>query len=285
MNSGARWLMWSAALFGAVAAAALFVWLYLGRPGLMAYLDILTTPSGAALSIDGRSVGTAPLGQYKIKPGRHKIEADLPGYQRAAISVDLRAGQTLRENLELPPEPALLDIDTTPPRAALKIDDQPVGPAPLRRYGIEAGPHRIEASLAHYRTERREVSLAPGQEFSLDLSLNAVEPDVAGKISGVFSATRFEVGKDWVELYGVAQLAQNQHIQTFIRDITPAKGWVACYRETLQSETLKYQCYTGGKDLALLELKEGVVQPDADAPNAYKLAAQGQKAASDPTSR
>ena len=101
----------------------------------------------------------------------------------------------------------------------------------------------------------------------------------------MFSATRFKVGKDWVDLYGVAQLAQNQHIQTFIRDITPAKGRVACYRKTSQSDIPKYQCYTGGKDLALLELKEGIAEPDAHAPSAYKLAAQGQKAASDPTSR
>lgn len=183
-----------------------------------------------------------------------------------------------------PPVPAAADIRTNPAGAALSIDGRQIGTTPLH-YQLPAGSHEIAASLVHYRPERRSVTLAPGQKLHLELALTAIPPDVAGRVSGVFSADRFEIGKDWVELYGVTQLDQNQHIQEFLNDIAQSKGFLACYRANGDSDTSKYQCYVGGQDLALLELKQGVAQPSADAPADYKIGAQGQTATSEPARR
>ena len=241
------------ALFGTVAAAALALAIGFGYFGVRSWGPAFPPWRPAGVAPGKPLAPPSPLPQRPKPPSTKTASAEKPTPTPSPSSPAPPPSQPTR------PASGRVSRPSPPPSSGQR--------APIRP---PARPGPQVASLP------RETAPAPPP---------LARPDVEGKISGVFSATRFKVGKDWVELYGVAQLAQNQHIQTFIRDITPAKGRVACYRKTSQSDIPKYQCYTGGKDLALLELKEGIAEPDAHAPSAYKLAAQGQKAASDPTSR
>ncbi len=79
--------------------------------------DILSTPSGAAVSVDGRPVGTTPLSALKLKPGTRRIEVDLDGHETWTGSVDVAAGETGRVEVRLraiakpqaPPTPEPVD--------------------------------------------------------------------------------------------------------------------------------------------------------------------------------
>ena len=72
--------------------------------------DILSTPSGAAVSVDGRPVGTTPLSGLKLKPGTRRIEVALDEHETWTGSVDVAAGETGRVEVRLraiakPPAP------------------------------------------------------------------------------------------------------------------------------------------------------------------------------------
>jgi len=79
--------------------------------------DILSTPSGAAVSVDGRPVGTTPLSGLKLKPGARRIEVALDEHESWTGSVDVTAGQTGRVDVRLraiakpqaPPTPEPVD--------------------------------------------------------------------------------------------------------------------------------------------------------------------------------
>jgi hypothetical protein len=57
-------------------------------------LEIVSRPSGAQVTLDGRVVGQTPLSLADIPGGPHDVVLELPGYSRWATSVVVAAGNT-----------------------------------------------------------------------------------------------------------------------------------------------------------------------------------------------
>ncbi len=69
-------------------------------------LKVVTAVPGAAVTIDDAGVGTSPVTRT-VKPGKHKVEVSLPGYQDAApIWVDVPANGIVEHRPRLYPIPA-----------------------------------------------------------------------------------------------------------------------------------------------------------------------------------
>jgi TonB family protein len=92
----------------------------LARPApLQGEADIVSTPSGASVSVDGRPVGTTPITGLKLRAGRRRLEVALEGHETWTETVRVAAGETGRVEVRLnplaraveppPPEP----VDTT----------------------------------------------------------------------------------------------------------------------------------------------------------------------------
>lgn len=64
---------------------------------------VQTLPRGAAVSIDGRSVGTAPLLVPELSPGPHAVRVSLAGHKTVTTTAVVRAGQqtVVRLSLEI----------------------------------------------------------------------------------------------------------------------------------------------------------------------------------------
>jgi TonB family protein len=79
--------------------------------------DVLSTPSGASVSVDGRPVGRTPLSSLKLRPGPRQIEVALDDHETWTGSVDVVAGETGRIEVRLqalakptaPPTPEPVD--------------------------------------------------------------------------------------------------------------------------------------------------------------------------------
>jgi serine/threonine-protein kinase len=80
--------------------------------------DVVSTPPGASVSVDGRAVGTTPLAGLKLKPGRHQLEVALVEHETWTGTVDVKAGETGRVEARLrelpkpsvPPTPEPVDV-------------------------------------------------------------------------------------------------------------------------------------------------------------------------------
>jgi hypothetical protein len=55
-----------------------------------------TRPSGAAVMIDGRVVGTTPLQISDVEPGAHQVRLELPGHRPWSTTTTIVAGQSVR---------------------------------------------------------------------------------------------------------------------------------------------------------------------------------------------
>jgi len=90
-------------------------------------LRVVTTPAGAAVSVNGRYRGTTPA-EVELTPGKAaKLTLSKPGYATVSRSVTLpgRRGETLRVALEA--RVGIVTVRATPADAALFVDGAPAG--------------------------------------------------------------------------------------------------------------------------------------------------------------
>jgi TonB family protein len=81
----------------------------------MAVADILSTPFGAAVSVDGRKVGQTPLTDFKVSPGLHQVEMTHDGYDGWNGPLKIDAGKRGRLDVTLKAIPVPSPSLTPPP--------------------------------------------------------------------------------------------------------------------------------------------------------------------------
>jgi tetratricopeptide (TPR) repeat protein len=101
-------------------------------------LTVLSTPDGAALSVDERAVGPTPI-TFELAPGRHRLSVRLPGYaeQSADVVVDLHTPEdvTLRLTPARSSPAPVAAADATRPAQATPANHRTSPSAGERRFG------------------------------------------------------------------------------------------------------------------------------------------------------
>jgi TonB family protein len=176
---------------GAAAGELRFV---LARPAVPAQggADVVSTPPGASVSVDGRPVGTTPLRGLKLKPGKRRLEVALDGHETWTQTVDVAAGETGRIEVRLkalpkpssPATPAPVDTARVYENTARDVDTlakkiSGSSPSyPSDRVGRLKSGERVSVLLRFLVTETGEV-----QDVSvLESGGNAVDDVVVAAI-------------------------------------------------------------------------------------------------------
>ena len=131
---------------------------------------IVSTPSGAGVTVNGAYRGETPL-EVALEPGRrHQIRARKVGYAAAAKTIAVTSGQQERVALALPRLQGELTIQTQPSDAMLWIDGVAHGTAAGVRT-LPAMPHDIEIKKEGYASFRKTVTPQPGFAQALKVRL------------------------------------------------------------------------------------------------------------------
>lgn len=83
---------------------------------------------------------------------------------------DPRAPELVRVR-ELCARTAALRVESSPSRAALRIDDAPVGHTPYRAPSMRPGTYRLSADRDGYKRAERSIVVRPGADLSVRLDL------------------------------------------------------------------------------------------------------------------
>jgi TonB family protein len=178
------------------AAAAGELRFVLARPAAPAQggADVVSTPPGASVSVDGRPVGTTPLTGLKLKPGKRRLEVALDGHETWTQTVDVAAGETGRIEVRLqalarppaPPTPEPVDTARVYENTARDVDTlakklSGSSPSyPSDRAGRLKSGERVSVLLRFLVTEAGEV-----QDISvLESGGKAVDDVVVAAIKG-----------------------------------------------------------------------------------------------------
>ncbi len=111
-------------------------------------LEVLGTPAGARVVVNGKQVGTLPLpAPVRVVAGEIVIDLMEDGFRPRSRTIEVKARALARETIDLVPELAVSPPPPPPPRAA---PPPPPPPSPLAiettRSGLELTPYAITAA-------------------------------------------------------------------------------------------------------------------------------------------
>jgi hypothetical protein len=188
-------------LIGGVVA---FLYYYYGSPSsATGILALRVSPPEAVLILDKRPAVAAADFRQDVSAGPHVLEVSAAGYLSRRETVTVPAGGNLslewllekgilvvlEKSIELalakPPPLAtgILVLQGSPPEASLSLDGKPAGAAADFRQDVPAGPHVLEVSAAGYLSRRETVTVPPGGEQIMELSL--VKPPPPPPATGI----------------------------------------------------------------------------------------------------
>lgn len=155
-------------------------------------IELASTPSEAAVSVDGEFRGRTPL-TLRLRPGRtHRITLTKPGYESVTRELSVEADSGRRLTIELPAQYGEIHVASEPPQAEIWVDGRREGmtPATLR---LTALPHTIEVRHEGYAPRSQEVTPRPGFAQTLDFALEPLD-DTSG--SGYPRTIRTSLGQE-----------------------------------------------------------------------------------------
>jgi hypothetical protein len=143
-------------------------------PGSIA---ITSYPSGAAVFLDGRLAGSAPVIVSDVVAGVHEITLSLRGYENRSHIVSVGSGQAAAVNaglVALPEITGALAVITDPPGAEIYIDGTFRGVSPVTLTGISPGTHSVLLTLQEYADNSANISITAGQTWKYSVGLRKV---------------------------------------------------------------------------------------------------------------
>ncbi|MEJ2666252.1 MAG: PEGA domain-containing protein [Deinococcales bacterium] len=129
-------------------------------------------PRGASVYLDGRYVGSTPIGRMSVPAGSHSVRFSLGGYRDANLSFDLAGGQDRQVNVRLSPASGALLIRDNVGGALAFVDGRQVGTIAngsglLRVEDIDPGMHELTLVAPGYHTYVTGFSVQAGQTTQL----------------------------------------------------------------------------------------------------------------------
>jgi formylglycine-generating enzyme required for sulfatase activity len=132
-------------------------------------LSVRSEPEGALLRVDDERVGTTPLDDVLLAPGRHTLSLEAPRHVPHEQEVEIE-GRDIAQRVEIALTPAWapVTVHSKPAGAELHVDGEPAGTTPLTTE-IDAGTRRLSLHLEGYQTWERVLEAAPDEAQELDL--------------------------------------------------------------------------------------------------------------------
>lgn len=136
-------------------------------------IALQSTPSGAEVTVGDQLVGTTPLDIQVLASGE-PVTIKLQGHKRWEKILHGTIGETLsHEPVILAPADGLATVSSSPAGATVTVNNEYKGRTPVE---LELEPdktHTIGLILDGYHSEERKLTLAAGQEETVDIALRA----------------------------------------------------------------------------------------------------------------
>lgn len=130
-------------------------------------IKITSAPSGAAIFIGGKTMGSTPLTLDNLKPGKYAVKADKPGFDPSTQEIELVAGRVIPLHFDLGSNTGGIDLVANPPGVTIYLNGKIVGTSQpdedgkfakvFNLRGLTAGVHTI--AIAHKRAQPQQKTI------------------------------------------------------------------------------------------------------------------------------
>lgn len=144
-------------------------------------LRVSSTPAGAAVTLNGRTVGTTPLVLDGLAPGRHSVAVTRPGHDTAAEWVEVQAGVQSEAVFGLTAQTGGIEVLVRPwGTVAVNGEVRQRETDVVYRAQLPVGTHTVQASHPVLGSAARQVTVSRGAVSRLVFDLDAAPADAAG---------------------------------------------------------------------------------------------------------
>ena len=139
-------------------------------------LDVASDPVGAAIALDGAETGETTPHRFVLRVGTYAVTLWLDGYvdPDGPVAVDVVADAPVTVSRTLSPA-GVLNVTSTPPGAAVRLDDVATGETTPHAFVVAAGPHEVSVSRDGFTVSPASltVEVAADAEHAADFTLFA----------------------------------------------------------------------------------------------------------------
>ncbi len=166
-------------------------------------LLLKTNPEGCNIAVDGVTIGQSPMLVTNLATkDRYSVKLTKAGYQPLTIEVKFDGRNPVVREEKLISDSGAIDIVTEPAGASVMVNGIMRGLSPIKVTGITKGRAQVEVKLVGYNDEKRELSIAAGEDQTLNLELKALPGTL--HLTSVPAGARFYLND---EARGVAPLS------------------------------------------------------------------------------
>lgn len=156
-------------------------------------LNIVTSPGGADIYVDGEYMAESPYLVTGLAPGSHTLRMQKAGYDEYFSTVTIVSGQQTPLSYTFTPQQQTvgsIEVASTPAGASLYLDGNYMGQTPYGSYfdltSVLPGYHTLLMRMTDYRDYTQTVYVKGGQVMTVNAQLTpnapSPEPDTTGEI-------------------------------------------------------------------------------------------------------
>lgn len=193
-------------------------------------LEIVTTPPGAEVTVNGVVRGRSPVTVTDIPKGRATVKLTMPGFEDEEISdIRILAGDRQVISRGMKGLPGTLSLVSVPEGARFYVNDEFRGKSPVVIPNLKPGDYSVRAELEGYGTETRTVSVAngstPREEFRLSnkmgrLEVRSIPPGAQivfdGRIVGTTKAS--DPDAECSDVFPIEDILEGEHVLVVRKD-------------------------------------------------------------------
>lgn len=138
-------------------------------------LTIFSEPSGAEVYLNGTLIGSTPIQNYKITPGKYKLEITKENYESNIIEVTVNPGESKNISVTLSPIKGILEIVSDPLGAEVYINGTLIGTTPIKEYQVVPGVYEVKVVKEGYLGYGTTITIKPGETKSIVVALTKLE--------------------------------------------------------------------------------------------------------------
>ena len=129
-------------------------------------LRIESSPPGAAIFLDGRTLGPAPVSIPSITAGTYRLRLMAENYFDWDGDLVVPAGTPVVRSVVLPPRPAEIAVNSTVKGTGVWIDGRDIGEAPLS-HETEPGNRTIRVEADGFNGWEEQLTVQPNEQRTL----------------------------------------------------------------------------------------------------------------------
>lgn len=146
-------------------------------------VEFYVRPAGAAISIDGRSVGVAPIRLTGVGEGDHRYTVSHPGHETVKGDFSQSSGGNTLVVQNLASSAGKWSIVTRPEGAEVWMDGERIGSTPLQLTDVPSELHVVTLVHPEHPMVVQTVDTSDGSRGEVDVTLGGVASKVTIKSS------------------------------------------------------------------------------------------------------